>query len=92
MLVAAELVTFDALTAEIYVDRWFRHNPPMNDKHAVGTRRIVENIESDIVREKVEAEFQAADDSRLARVNPMDARFNSSSLANSRLVSERVRL
>jgi hypothetical protein len=71
----ADLITFDPQTAEIYVDRWFRHNPPMNDKHAVGTRRIVEEIESDVIREKVEAEFQAANEARLSKINPLDTPF-----------------
>ncbi|WP_378947797.1 hypothetical protein [Mesorhizobium sp. ANAO-SY3R2] len=91
-LVKAELITFDVSTAEIYVDRWFRHNPPMNDKHATGTRRIIEGIESGDVREKVEAEFQAADDARILKMNPLGQTFNHPSLANSRLVRGRASL
>ncbi|WP_353644224.1 hypothetical protein [Mesorhizobium sp. WSM2239] len=89
-LIAAELISFDPMTAEIYVDRWFRHNPPTNEKHAMGTRRIIEAIESDVIREKVEADFQAADEARLSKVNPLDTPFNHSGLANTRLVRGRA--
>jgi hypothetical protein len=41
------LVSFDDETSELFVHRWFKHNPPMNDKHALGTRFIIERIESD---------------------------------------------
>ena len=81
-LIAAELISFDPLTAEIYVDRWLKHNPPMNEKHARGTQRLIENIESDTIREKVEAEFMAADKSRSSKV----VSLHSPALANSRLV------
>jgi len=81
-LIAAELITVDLGTAEIYVDRWLKHNPPMNEKHALGTERIIEQIESDSIREKVETDFMAADDARSSKV----VTLHSSALANSRLV------
>lgn len=68
-LVTADLISFDPQTAEIYVHRWFKHNPPMNDKHAIGTRSIIERIESDAIREKVEADFQSADDDRKSKAS-----------------------
>jgi hypothetical protein len=89
-LAAAALITFDAVTAEMYVDRWFKHNPPTNEKHAEGTRRLIERIESDEIREKVEAEFQSADEARLSKTDPIDTPFNHSNLANSRLVRGRA--
>ncbi|HEV2899897.1 MAG TPA: hypothetical protein VGX71_19105 [Pseudaminobacter sp.] len=85
-LIAAELITVDLVTAEIYVDRWLKHNPPTNEKHSMGTRRIIEAIESDLIREKVEAEFLAADETRIAKVSPL----HTSALANSRLVRGRA--
>lgn len=30
LLVEAELITFDPATSEVFVDRWFKHNPPTN--------------------------------------------------------------
>ena len=88
-LVAAGLICFDASTAEIYVERWFKHNPPTNEKHAIGTRRLIEAIESDAIREQVEADFQSADEARRLKANPIDKPFVNSSLANSRLVKGR---
>ncbi len=88
-LVEAGLICFDADTAEIYVERWFKHNPPTNEKHAIGTRRLIEAIESDAVREQVEADFQSADEARRLKANPIDKPFANSSLANSRLVKGR---
>lgn len=54
-LMAAGLVDHDADTSEVLIERWFRHNPPMNPKHYKGTRRLVAEIESDRLREKAEA-------------------------------------
>jgi hypothetical protein len=60
-LVAAELVMFDPKTEEIYVHRWFHHkgNVPTNRDHGKGTMKIIANIDSDEIREQVEADFQA---------------------------------
>lgn len=85
-LVAAGLIRFDATTAEIYVERWFKHNPPTNEKHAAGTRRLIEAIESDGIREQVEADFLSADEARQRKANPYKSPLASSGLANSRLV------
>lgn len=63
-IIKAGLVSFDNETSEVFVHRWFKHNPPMNDKHARGTCFIIERIESDDIREKVEAEFLEVDDRR----------------------------
>ena len=71
-VVNAGLISFDPATFEIYVHRWFKHNPPMNDKHAIGTRRVIDAIESDTIRELVEADFQIADEFRLAKVRKPD--------------------
>jgi hypothetical protein len=46
-LTNAGLVSCDDETSEVFVRRWFKHNPPMNDKHALGTRFIIDRIESD---------------------------------------------
>lgn len=62
---AAGLIDFDGPT--VFVERWFRHNPPMNDSHATGTKRFISEIESDRLREKVEAEFTIVDQQRMER-------------------------
>lgn len=84
-LSAADLVTFDPGTDEIYVPRWLKHNPPMNDSHSKGTRRVIERIESDMIRETVEADFMAAESLRKSNVHPFEG--PTSALVNSRLVS-----
>lgn len=70
-LVEAGLIDFDSDCSVVYVERWFKHNPPMNSKHAAGTRRIIEGIESDRIREKVEADFTATQEPA-ATVHPFD--------------------
>jgi hypothetical protein len=39
-----------------------------------------------VIREKVESDFQAADDARISKVNPLDTPFNSSGLTNTRFI------
>lgn len=62
-LVEAELIAFDEETSEIYVLRWFQHCAPKGPKQQAGTRRLVEAIESDPIREKVEDDYLAAEGS-----------------------------
>jgi hypothetical protein len=50
-LLDAELVDVDRDTNEVFIPRWFKHNPPTNEKHATGTTRLVEKIRSDRLRE-----------------------------------------
>ncbi|MEX4008468.1 hypothetical protein [Neoaquamicrobium sediminum] len=59
-LLAGEMIDFDPATSEILVERWFRHNPPMNPNHHKGTSRLVSEIESDRLREKAEAALTEA--------------------------------
>jgi hypothetical protein len=54
-------ISFDAETSEVFVDRWFKHNPPTNQKHAKGAMKVICRITSDRIREKVEAEFVETD-------------------------------
>ena len=63
-LVDADLIAFDEATETVYVRRWFKHCPPMNDKHALGTRRLIEELDSDEIREMVEADFEEAEAQR----------------------------
>jgi hypothetical protein len=74
----ADLIAFDEVTDEVYVRRWFAHNPPTNDKHAQGTLRRISEIQSDEVREIVEADFDEADSARHARTPPKDAHLTGS--------------
>ncbi|MEP9387160.1 hypothetical protein [Mesorhizobium sp. KR9-304] len=61
LLIDAGLISFDPVTSEVYVDRWFLHNPPTNPSHAKGAAKLIGKIASDTLREKAEAEFAATD-------------------------------
>ena len=59
-LFEAQLIDVDGDTSEVFIHRWFKHNPPTNEKHAKGTTRLVEKIESDRLRELANQELQEA--------------------------------
>jgi hypothetical protein len=40
------LIRFDTATHEVLIERWFRHNPPMNPMHKQGTMALIEKIKS----------------------------------------------
>lgn len=63
-VVTAGLIAHDEVTEEVFVKGWFRFSPPMNEKHSLGTERLISNIESDTLRAIVEAEFDEANRSR----------------------------
>lgn len=67
-LIAAGLIAFDVATTTAYVERWFKHNPPMNTKHAQGCQRLIGEIESETLMLKVQGDFDEANRSR----NPLD--------------------
>lgn len=45
-LVKAQLIMFDADTDEYFIQRWFKHNPPMNPDHRTGIERQLEKLDS----------------------------------------------
>lgn len=57
MLAAADLIVADSTTDEHYVCRWFQHCPPTNAKHAAGIASHIYRLDSDEIRERVEADF-----------------------------------
>jgi hypothetical protein len=61
------LIDFDPETSEVLIERWFKHNPPANDDHATGTRRRLQAIESDRLREKAVTAFEEANAARIER-------------------------
>jgi hypothetical protein len=83
-LVKAELLVHDASTDEYFVPRWFKHNPAKNPEHKQGVERLISELESDLVREVAEAEYQNSQGSPLApEPNPIDTpKGNGSHLAN----------
>lgn len=53
------LIEFDPATHEIMVDRWFVHSQIATEKHMQGARRMIAEIGSDFIRERMEASFSA---------------------------------
>ena len=45
-LIQAELIGFDDACSVVMICRWFKHNPPMNEKHLIGIERILEKLPS----------------------------------------------
>ena len=45
-LIDAELIGFDDACSVVMICRWFKHNPPMNEKHLIGIERILEKLPS----------------------------------------------
>lgn len=71
-LVEAELIAFDEETDTVYVERWFKHNPAQNIKHAIGIRRQIEELESEVIAAKVQTDFDATDTRCLADMHPSE--------------------
>lgn len=88
-LEASGLIGFDADTEEVYVCTWFRHSPPQNEKHAQGCQRLINDLESSMLCELVQQEFDDANQARLASRNPIDDPKVSTALLNSRLLNGR---
>lgn len=60
-LIEAGLIAFDHDNATVYIERWFSHCPMSNEKHATGTRRLIGNLDSEILASKVLQDFDAAE-------------------------------
>lgn len=71
-LIDAELILFDFDTTEIYVRRWFQHNPPTNSKHEQGCLRLIGDIESEAISERVAVEFDEAVTKVVAKQQPAE--------------------
>lgn len=53
----AGLIFVDKTTDEILITNWFSHNPPMNQSHLKGVVHTIERIESDELRQRIEADL-----------------------------------
>jgi len=60
-LVAADMVDHDSENQVVLIERWFRHNPPMNKSHYKGILRQLEKVPSDRLREKAYDALEAAE-------------------------------
>lgn len=85
-LETAGLIQFDDDTDVVYVAKWFRHSPPQNEKHAQGCMRMIGELESDLIADVVQRDFDEANNARLAARNPLDDPKVSSALMQSRML------
>ena len=53
----AGLIITDPETDEIYIERWFKHNAKGSWKYAKAVQGQIDKIESEMLREKVNADF-----------------------------------
>ena len=67
-----DMIAHDAETEECFVRRWFRHNPPTNQKHLKGVQRIISELDSDHVREVAEEELSDHIERPADADNPLD--------------------
>jgi hypothetical protein len=72
-LVKAGLIAFDPETTEVYIERWFKHSPPMNNKHAQGIQRLIGEIESEAILLKAQEQFEVAAQARVPEPHPFDS-------------------
>lgn len=91
----ADFIAYDPGTAEYFVPKWFRHNPPMNPKHLKGVESRILNLESDQVREAAEddlGECERYRDAKAAGDNVPDSPPSStiSHLTSTRYMSRRA--
>ena len=49
-LITADLIAFDDDCLVVMICRWFKHNPPMNEKHLIGIERILEKLPSTTIQ------------------------------------------
>ncbi|MHB9446940.1 hypothetical protein ACYG9R_09210 [Mesorhizobium sp. RSR565B] len=59
-----DFIVHDAATFEYFIARWFRHNPTTNVKHRQGVRRLISELDSDLVREAAEIELEEHEESK----------------------------
>ena len=59
-LVGADLIHFDEENHVVMICRWFKHNPPMNEKHLIGIECILERLTSTSIREAALGELNKA--------------------------------
>ena len=47
-LLDADLIRYDDANHVVLIERWFKHNPPMNEKHRKGIASQIEKLESEL--------------------------------------------
>ena len=70
-LIDAELIQYDETDDVVLIERWFNHNPPMNQSHMTGIKRALEKVPSAVLLgatlEALEAACEAIELKRAAK-------------------------
>lgn len=73
-LISADLIGFDEAECIMVVKRWFRHNPPMNDKHLKGILNVLRKLPpADIVLDAIKEAENAWDAAKSRGSRPQPA-------------------
>jgi hypothetical protein len=59
-LAEAGMIRTDPSTCELMIERWFKHCPPMNSKHHLGTARLIARLDSPSLRQAAAASLNEA--------------------------------
>ena len=58
-LIDADLIEFDDTEKVVFIKRWFKHNPPMNQSHHKGIINQLEKCGSPELQKRCEAQLEA---------------------------------
>ncbi|RWM06067.1 MAG: hypothetical protein EOR72_32245 [Mesorhizobium sp.] len=64
----AGMIDFDPDHSVVLIDKWFRHNPPTNEKYAIGTTRRIADIPSEPLRKKAGEALAQVEETRVAKL------------------------
>lgn len=64
-LIDAGLIAYGPEKSFVFVRNWFKHCSPANEKHKIGTLRLVSEIKDEAVRSEVVEEFNEAEERRM---------------------------
>ncbi|TPM27258.1 hypothetical protein FJ955_18785 [Mesorhizobium sp. B2-2-2] len=67
-LVKAGMIDFDADHSVVLIEKWFKHNAPTNDSHALGTSRRLADVPSECLRKKAELALAEVEEARIAKL------------------------
>ncbi len=59
VLVEEGLIRFDPENQVVLIERWFQHNPPMNESHLLGIERELERCASEVLQDYCYDELNA---------------------------------
>ncbi|MDX8492704.1 hypothetical protein RFN29_14085 [Mesorhizobium sp. VK22B] len=72
-VLAAGMIDFDPDHSVVLIEKWFKHNAPTNESHALGTSRRLADIPSERLRKKAELALAKVEEARIAKLARDDA-------------------